>query len=69
MKRLVLLGIALYQQAVSPYLPSGCRFYPTCSHYSHQAIQEYGTLKGTWLTFKRLTRCRPLGGKGYDPVP
>ena len=69
MRGLALGCITVYQKAVSPYLPSACRFTPTCSHYSHQAIQEYGVIKGSWLTLKRLSRCRPLGERGYDPVP
>ncbi|MCE2463873.1 MAG: membrane protein insertion efficiency factor YidD [Dehalococcoidia bacterium] len=69
MRGLALGCITFYQEAVSPYIPSACRFTPTCSHYSHQAIQEYGVIKGSWLTIKRLSRCRPLGERGYDPVP
>ena len=68
-KKLALLSIVLYQRAVSPCLPLSCRYIPTCSHYSHEAISQHGTLKGGWLTLKRLARCHPLGGKGYDPVP
>ena len=68
-KKLALLSIVLYQRAVSPFLPMSCRYMPTCSHYSHEAISQHGTLKGGWLTLKRLARCHPLGGKGYDPVP
>ena len=69
MKLLALASLALYQKAVSPYVPATCRFNPTCSHYSYEAISTYGVLKGGWLTVRRLTRCRPLGRKGYDPVP
>ena len=69
MKGLVLACIVVYQRAISPCVPSACRYIPTCSHYSHQAIQGHGILKGSWLTLKRLARCQPLGGKGYDPVP
>ena len=61
--------ITFYRRGVSPYLPSACRYSPTCSHYSHEAIHRYGLLKGGWFTLKRLARCHPLGGKGYDPVP
>ena len=68
-KRLVLASIVVYRRAVSPYLPSACRYLPTCSEYSHQAIQGHGILKGSWLTLRRLARCYPLGGRGYDPVP
>jgi putative membrane protein insertion efficiency factor len=68
-KRLVLGCIALYQRVVSPYMSSSCRYLPTCSHYCHQAIQDHGVLKGSWLTLRRLARCHPLGQRGYDPVP
>ena len=60
--------IRLYQQAVSPYLPTACRFEPTCSQYAADAVQRYGVLKGVWLGIQRILRCRPRGGSGYDPV-
>ena len=69
MKRLPLLAISLYQKTISPYLPSACRYTPTCSHYSHQAVEKYGAFKGAWMGLKRLVRCHPFGGMGYDPVP
>ena len=69
MKALAVGLIVFYQRAVSPYLPSGCRYTPTCSHYSADAIAGHGVMKGSWLTLRRLARCHPLGGKGYDPVP
>ena len=69
MKRVVILGIGLYQIALSPYLSSSCRYFPTCSHYSQEAVEQYGTIKGVWLSLKRLARCRPWGGEGFDPVP
>jgi putative membrane protein insertion efficiency factor len=50
-------------------LPTSCRYFPSCSHYSQEAVEKYGVLKGVWLGVKRLGRCRPLGGQGYDPVP
>ena len=61
--------IWLYQKTLSPLLPTSCRYNPSCSHYSHEAVEKYGVLKGIWLGAKRLGRCRPLGGQGYDPVP
>jgi hypothetical protein len=67
--RLLLASIRCYQAAVSPYLPSRCRYIPSCSHYGYEAIQQHGVLKGAWLTLKRLGRCHPFGGQGYDPVP
>ncbi|HJN87193.1 MAG: membrane protein insertion efficiency factor YidD [Dehalococcoidia bacterium] len=69
MKHVVLLTIGLYQKAVSPFLPSVCRYTPSCSHFSQEAVEKYGAVKGGWLGLKRLARCRPLGGKGFDPVP
>ena len=69
MRQAVLLAIWIYQRTISPYLPSACRYSPTCSHYSHEAVEKYGAIKGIWMGLKRLGRCHPLGGKGYDPVP
>ena len=69
MTRAVLLVIRFYQVAISPYLPSACRYTPTCSHYAEEAIREYGVVKGSGLSARRLLSCRPGGGKGYDPVP
>ena len=69
MKRVVIMAIGLYQGVLSPYLPSACCYLPTCSHYSQEAVQQYGTVKGIWLSLKRLARCHPWGGKGFDPVP
>jgi len=68
-KRLVLALLAFYQKAISPYLPSQCRFLPTCSQYSSQAINRHGVLRGTWLTARRLARCNPFSRQSYDPVP
>lgn len=65
----VMLGcIALYRYGVSPWLPASCRFYPTCSAYAAEAIQRHGPGRGGWLTLRRLARCHPWGGHGYDPV-
>ena len=62
--------IKLYQWIVSPMLgPSKCRFTPTCSNYAIEAFKKYGPFKGFWLTVKRISRCHPWGGHGYDPVP
>jgi putative membrane protein insertion efficiency factor len=69
MKQVVLRSIWLYQKTVSPLLPTSCRFLPTCSHYSHDAVTKYGIIKGSWLGAKRLARCHPFGGRGFDPVP
>ena len=69
MKLAVLWCIRAYQAGLSPLLPTSCRYLPSCSHYSHEAVNRYGVIKGAWLGAKRLARCHPLGGKGYDPVP
>ncbi len=61
--------VKLYQWIISPWLGNKCRFTPTCSHYSIEALKKYGPVKGTWLTIKRISRCHPWGGHGYDPVP
>jgi putative membrane protein insertion efficiency factor len=58
-----------YQVAVSPVLPASCRFEPSCSRYARPALATHGALRGSWLTVKRIVRCRPGGGSGYDPVP
>lgn len=58
-----------YQVTLGPLMGGHCRFHPSCSHYAIEAYQTWGPLKGTWLTAKRLARCHPLGGHGFDPVP
>ena len=62
-------AIRFYQRAVSPLMGPCCRFTPTCSEYAAGAIEEFGVLAGGWLAFRRILRCHPLGGRGYDPVP
>ncbi|MBR0213073.1 MAG: membrane protein insertion efficiency factor YidD [Alphaproteobacteria bacterium] len=63
--------IKMYQMCISPFIGgrAACRFTPTCSEYTRQAIEKYGFCRGTWLGIKRISRCRPGGGCGYDPVP
>ena len=61
--------IKLYQWIISPMLGPKCRFTPTCSTYALQAIEKYGPFKGLWLAIKRISRCHPFGGSGYDPIP
>ncbi|THF51959.1 membrane protein insertion efficiency factor YidD [Flavobacterium supellecticarium] len=61
--------IRFYQVAISPFTPSVCRYSPTCSQYSLEALQKHGLFKGSWLAAKRIISCNPWGGKGYDPVP
>ena len=57
------------QCVISPFTPPSCRFTPTCSEYARQALIKHGPIKGSWLALKRLLRCHPWGGSGYDPVP
>ena len=68
--RSVLLGaIRLYQITLSRVLPPTCRFLPSCSQYSYEAISRYGVSRGGWLAVKRVARCHPFNPGGYDPVP
>tara|TARA_B100000900_G_C20588032_1_gene720461 strand:+ start:359 stop:586 length:228 start_codon:yes stop_codon:yes gene_type:complete len=69
MKFLFILLIRIYQKAISPLFPGSCRYTPTCSQYSIEAIKNHGTLKGLYLGLKRIIKCNPWGGCGYDPVP
>lgn len=61
--------IRFYQLAVSPLLPGACRFMPTCSQYALEAFRKHGPFKGFYLSVRRILRCHPWGGSGYDPVP
>ncbi len=70
LSRFLLAGIRFYQRALSPLWGDGtCRFHPTCSAFAAQAIERFGALKGSWLAVRRIGRCHPFGGSGYDPVP
>jgi putative membrane protein insertion efficiency factor len=69
LQNLVLLVIRFYQRAVSPYLGANCRYYPTCSVYTYEAVQKYGAFRGLILGIKRILRCHPYHAGGYDPVP
>lgn len=66
---LFLLPVFFYRKCISPLFPPCCRFTPTCSEYAIIAVRKHGILKGGWLAFKRILRCNPWGGSGYDPVP
>lgn len=66
---LLLLPIRFYQYCISPLTPPTCRYVPTCSQYALEAIRKYGPFKGLILAIRRLLRCHPWGGSGYDPVP
>ncbi|AVI49990.1 membrane protein insertion efficiency factor YidD [Pukyongia salina] len=64
-----ILLIRGYQRFISPIFPSSCRYTPTCSQYTVEALERHGLLKGGWLSAKRIISCNPWGGSGYDPVP
>lgn len=67
--KVLIAPIVLYKYAISPLLPQTCRYTPTCSQYAIEAIKKYGPFKGSFLAAKRIGRCNPWGGQGYDPVP
>jgi hypothetical protein len=69
MKHVLIALVRFYQYAISPMLGRRCRYFPTCSEYTVDAIQKYGALKGGWLGAKRICRCHPWHPGGYDPVP
>jgi len=69
MKRLIVLAIRVYQKMVSGVLPPVCRFYPSCSRYTQEAITVHGVLRGGWLGILRILRCHPFHPGGFDPVP
>lgn len=67
-KFVVLRLLKLYKFMVSPALPAACRYVPTCSEYAIEAVERYGALRGGWISVRRILRCHPLAGSGYDPV-
>ena len=69
LSRMMLGLIWVYRHLISPLTPPACRYTPTCSQYAVEAIRKYGPFRGGWLAFKRILRCNPWGGSGYDPVP
>ena len=69
MGRFFIWLISIYQRLVSPLVGPCCRFHPTCSEYAKEALGSHGLMMGMWLTIKRLSKCHPLGGSGFDPVP
>jgi len=69
MNKIIIFFIILYQKHISPFKPTTCRFYPSCSEYAVQALKKYGLLKGLRLSAMRILRCHPLNPGGYDPLP
>lgn len=69
LSKIFLMLIYFYKYAISPLFPAACRYTPTCSTYAVEAIKKYGPFRGVWLAIKRISRCHPWGGHGYDPVP
>ncbi len=69
LQKILILPIRFYQKVISPLFPGVCRYRPTCSEYMIEAIETHGILKGLYLGTKRILRCHPWGGSGYDPVP
>ncbi|WP_248884157.1 membrane protein insertion efficiency factor YidD [Acidithiobacillus acidisediminis] len=69
LRRTVILLVHGYQLVLSPFLGQNCRYHPTCSHYTCEAIERYGVLRGAWMGIKRIARCHPFHPGGYDPVP
>jgi len=69
MKKIALVIIRFYQNALSPHFPPVCRYYPSCSSYAYEAVNKYGVLRGCFLAVRRIVRCHPLHPGGYDPVP
>lgn len=68
-QKIAIFILRMYQVVLSPFLMNSCRFTPTCSQYGVEAVTKHGSLKGIWLTFRRILKCHPWGGSGYDPVP
>ena len=69
MKRAAIAILRCYQWGISPWLPRACRFYPSCSQYAVEAVEQFGLARGGWLALRRLSRCHPFHAGGYDPVP
>jgi len=68
-QKVVVFGLLFYKSQISPFLPSACKYQPTCSMYAKEAVERFGVLKGLWLATRRLLRCHPFARGGYDPVP
>jgi putative membrane protein insertion efficiency factor len=68
MRALTLGSLRIYKRWISPLLPSACRYYPTCSEYTMEAVERYGVMRGVWMGVKRIARCHPFHEGGFDPV-
>ncbi len=68
MRKLIVAVLRFYKWAISPMLPSACRYYPSCSDYTRQAVEKYGPVRGLWMGIKRVARCHPFHSGGLDPV-
>ncbi|WP_373397794.1 membrane protein insertion efficiency factor YidD [Algoriphagus halophilus] len=68
-RKIAIFPVLVYQYTISPLFPSSCRYTPTCSQYTKEAILKYGIFKGGWIGLKRIASCNPWGGHGHDPVP
>lgn len=67
--KLMIGAIRFYQRGISPLGPPRCRYHPTCSRYALESVESHGPARGSWLAFRRILRCHPWGGSGFDPVP
>jgi putative membrane protein insertion efficiency factor len=67
--RALITVVRFYRAAISPWTPPACRFTPTCSAYAEEALERHGAARGFWLALRRIARCHPWGGQGFDPVP
>ena len=68
-RKIAIFPVLVYQYTISPLFPASCRYTPTCSQYTKEAILKHGVFKGGWLGVKRILSCNPWGGHGHDPVP
>ena len=69
MRRVLMAMVRFYRSFISPLTPPSCRYQPTCSAYALEALERHGAIRGSWMAARRILRCHPWGGSGYDPVP